>query len=176
VATALKALAELKGKFDGKVHIYGNGDPAYVNELKSFAEKRQLPVLFASAGMDEMPAIYRKHDALLFTSEWAEPFALTPLEAMASGLPVIGTTTGGSREMFRHQDNSLTYTAGSAEELAAQILALSANPTLRFRIASVGQEEVRSNYALPIVVDQIERYLSETVSTWTSPGLPHYAA
>ena len=47
-----------------------------------------------------MPAVYRAHDLLLFTSEWAEPFALTPIEAMGCGLPVIGTTTGGSAELF----------------------------------------------------------------------------
>ena len=64
--------------------------------------------------------VYRQHDALLFTSEWEEPFALTPLEAMACGLPVIGTTTGGSKELFRCGSNALTYTAGNHHELAAQ--------------------------------------------------------
>ncbi|HVK58419.1 MAG TPA: glycosyltransferase family 4 protein, partial [Candidatus Kapabacteria bacterium] len=135
-----------------------------------------LPVTFGSAGMDEMPAIYRGHDALLFTSEWAEPFALTPLEAMSCGLPVIGTTTGGSREIFRQQDNSLTYTAGNAEELGERILELASSPALRARIAATGREEVRSTYSLPVIVDQIENYLNETVSTWKPPGLPHHSA
>ena len=126
--------------------------------------------------MAEMPEIYRKHDALLFTSEWAEPFALTPLEAMASGLPVIGTTTGGSREIFRHRDNALTYTAGNPEELAERIIELASSPALRVRIAETGRAEVRNNYSLPAIVDQIETYLRETVSTWAPPGLPHFSA
>jgi glycosyltransferase involved in cell wall biosynthesis len=126
--------------------------------------------------MDEMPEIYRKHDALLFTSEWAEPFALTPLEAMASGLPVIGTTTGGSREIFRHHDNALTYTAGNAEELAERIIELASSPSLRVRLAETGRAEVRNNYSLPAIVDQIENYLRETVSTWSPPGLRHFSA
>jgi glycosyltransferase involved in cell wall biosynthesis len=133
-------------------------------------------VVFASATMEEMPAIYRAHDALLFTSEWAEPFALTPLEAMATGLPVIGTTTGGSREIFRHRDNALTYSAGNADELAARILELASDPAVRLRIAQTGRTEVRANYALPIVVDQIERYLNDSLSTWAPPGLAHYTA
>ncbi|MGZ8898767.1 MAG: glycosyltransferase family 4 protein [Limisphaerales bacterium] len=175
VMTALKAMRHVQGKFAGELHIYGKGEPAYTAELTDFVRQHQLPVTFSSAGMEEMPAIYRKHDALLFTSEWAEPFALTPLEAMSSGLPVIGTTTGGSREIFRHHDNALTYTAGNAEELGERIIELASSPSLRARIAETGHAEVRNNYSLPTIVNQIENYLQETVATWTAPGLPHYA-
>jgi glycosyltransferase involved in cell wall biosynthesis len=90
---------------------------------------------------------------------------------MACGLPVIGTTTGGSREIFRHHDNALTYSAGNAEELGERILELVRSPSLRSRIAKAGQAEVRSTYALPFITDQIEKYLVETRSTWTPPGL-----
>lgn len=175
VMTALKAMHKVQDKFAGELHIYGKGDADYTKELHEFVRRHQLPVTFSSAGMEEMPAIYRGHDALLFTSEWAEPFALTPLEAMASGLPVIGTTTGGSREIFRHRDNALTYTAGNAEELGQRILELAESPALRTRIAEAGQTEVHSTYSLPGIVDQIEAYLSETVATWKPPGLPHYS-
>ena len=164
------------GKFNGELHIFGKGDADYTAELHSFVTSNNLPVTFSSAGMDEMPRIYRDHDALLFTSEWAEPFALTPLEAMASGLPVIGTTTGGSREIFRHRDNALTYTAGNAGELAERILELDQSPSLRARIAATGHDEVRATYSLASVVDQIEHYLKESISTWKPPGLPHFSA
>lgn len=176
IFTALKAMALVKGKFPGDLHIYGKGEPAYEAELKRFAAEHNLPVTFSAADMKQMPEIYRQHDALLFTSEWAEPFALTPLEAMSSGLPVIGTTTGGSREIFRHGDNSLTYTAGNSEELAERIFQLSSDDERRVRIAQAGQAEVRARCAEDIIVDQIETYLKETVEIWTRPTLPHYKA
>ena len=116
-----------------------------------------------------MPQVYKTHDALLFTSEWAEPFALTPLEAMASGLPVIGTTTGGSGELLRDGENSLTYTAGNAEELAQQILKLNKDNFLRERIAAAGFCEVRARFEESHIVDQVEAYLEETVKTWGAP-------
>jgi glycogen(starch) synthase len=176
IMTALKAMAALKGKFDGELHVYGKGESDYVIHLRQFVASHNLSVRFSSAGMDEMPDIYRKHDALLFTSEWAEPFALTPLEAMASGLPVIGTTTGGSREIFRHEDNALTYTAGNSDELAQRILQLASKNAARARIAATGHAEVRANYSLPIIVDQIERYLGQTLEVWIPPSLPNYNA
>jgi glycogen(starch) synthase len=123
-----------------------------------------------------MPAVYRAHDALLFTSECAEPFAVTPLEAMASGLPVIATTTGGSRELFRHRVNALTYTAGDARELADRIRELAADDALRARIAAAGRAEVRATYAEDAIVDRIEAYLEETLRVWRPHGLPLYTA
>src|SRR6185295_4192208 len=170
VMTALKAMDLLRGKFAGELRIYGHGDAAYTATLREFVSSKQLPVSFHSAGMDQMPQTYRSHDGLLFTSEWAEPFALTPLEAMASGLPVIGTTTGGSREIFRHEDNALTYTAGNSDELAQRILQLAGNNAARERIAATGHAEVRANYSLPTIVDQIERYLGQTLEVWTPPS------
>jgi glycogen synthase len=176
VMTALKALRGIKDQFAGELHIFGSGEPHYQQALQEYVAEHRLPVRFASAGMDEMPDIYRQHDALLFTSEWEEPFALTPLEAMASGMPVIGTTTGGSREIFRHRDNALTYTAGNSEELGERILELANSPALRVRIAATGQAEVRNTYALPIIVDQIEAYLRDTLSNWQPPALPRFSA
>jgi glycosyltransferase involved in cell wall biosynthesis len=172
VMTALKAMLLLRGKVDAELHLYGKGDAEYTASLQAFAKEHQLPVVFSSAGTDQMPRIYREHDALLFTSEWPEPFALTPLEAMASGTPVIGTTTGGSREIFRHGDNALTYNAGNAGELAERILQLASNAPARVRMACAAQAEVRANYALPVIVGQIENYLKESLATWKPPGLP----
>ena len=162
VMTALKAMAAVQAKFGGELHIYGKGEVDYTTMLKSFVEQHRLPVFFHTASAAEMPVVYRAHDALVFTSEWEEPFALTPLEAMASGLPVIGTLTGGSKELFRHGDNALTYTAGNAEELAQRIGELDADPAARARMAVTGHSEVRARYAEPIITDQMERYLQES--------------
>ncbi len=163
VLTALKAMAIACDQFPGELHLYGRGDADYEAELKRFAEAEKLRVEFRSAKAAEMPDIYRQHDALLFTSEWEEPFALTPLEAMACGLPVIGTTTGGSIELLRHGDNALTYQAGDPAELARRILELDADANLRARIAQTGYHEVRERLNEELIVSQIETYLRETI-------------
>lgn len=162
ILTALKAMAAVQGRFPGELHVYGKGDADYTAMLRQFVEEHRLPVFFHSATADAMPEVYRNHDALLFTSEWEEPFALTPLEAMASGLPVIGTMTGGSQELFRHGINALTYTAGNPDELAQRVLELDADATTRSRLAATGYAEVRALYAESRIMDQMENYLKAT--------------
>ena len=160
IHTALRALALLKERFQGELHVYGKGDADYVAQLKRFAEFHTLPVAWHSATPDQMPDVYRAHDALLFTSEWEEPFALTPLEAMSCGLPVIGTMTGGSRELFRHGENALTYEAGEPGKLADCILLLQRDSRLRRAITDTGFSEVRERFAMNPIVDQVEDILS----------------
>jgi len=176
VFTALEAMRAVKTHFCGTLSIYGSGDPEYVANLRAYVSEHDLPVSFRHATPANMPQVYRDHDALLFTSEWEEPFALTPLEAMASGLPVIGTTTGGSAELLRHDENALTYTAGDANDLAGQIRRLALSPALASRLAAAGQVEVSTRFPLPVIVDQVEQYLRETLAVWRPAYLPHYLA
>lgn len=164
VMTALRAMYEVKGKTDATLSVYGSGSPDYERKLQDFVRLHSLPVEFFSAlPPSEMPAVYAAHDALLFTSEWPEPFALTPLEAMASGLPVIGTTTGGSVELFRDRKNCLTYKAGDFEDLADRIMELIGDRSMRAKIATLGQQEVRARFAEQVIIDQVEQYLKETL-------------
>ena len=174
ILTALQAMLAVKGGFDGSLEVYGKGEAGYEAMLKDFVAAHALPVTFHSASPEQMPEAYRSHDALLFTSEWEEPFALTPLEAMASGLPVIGTTTGGSAELFEHGGNALTYPAGKARQLADRILQLDRDPQLRHDIAVNGQRLVRERFDLPAIVSQIETYLDQSLRLWQRTDLPHY--
>lgn len=170
VMTALKAMAVVQHRFTGELRIYGKGDPAYTRGLEEYVAQNRLRVSFHTAGAKDMPAVYREHDALLFTSEWEEPFALTPLEAMASGLPVIGTMTGGSKELFRHGINALTYQAGDADDLGRRILLLDADAAGRARIAAAGHGEVRAHYAEPVILNQMEAFLQSTAAPAARAG------
>lgn len=164
--TVVRAVARFGAAFPGTLTICGRGTPEFESELRHAVQTQQLPVNFIEASAGQMPDIYRSHDALLFASEWEEPFALTPLEAMACGLPVIATTTGGSAELFRDGVNALTFTAGDDEALARQILRLSADTEMRTRIATDGCEEVRNGFPEDRVMDRVQKYVNETVATW----------
>src|SRR5207244_9887518 len=140
----------------------------YVAQRRSCVVQTSRPVEFLTVSNQnrDLAAIYRQHDALLYTAEWEEPFATGPLEAMACGLPVIAARVGGGRELFRHGENALTYTAGDADELAARIQELQMQPALRRQMAETAQAEVQSKYNESTVIDQIENFLNASIEIW----------
>lgn len=169
VMTALEALRQARAiKLKVSLSIYGRGDSNYIAELRSFVVRNQLPVEFLTVSNlnQDMPSIYRKHDALLYTPEWSEPFPTIPLEAMACGLPVIGSRAGGANELLRHGENAFTYASGNAAELAARMQELQTQPALRTQMAETAQAEVLSKYNESNVTDQIENYLNTSQESW----------
>ena len=167
--TAVKAMQQLhKSKVRVSLSIYGKGDSSYVAELRSLIALQQLPVEFLNVSnlVRDLPAVYRRHDALLYTSEEPEPFSFTVLEAMAAGLPVVGTALGGTRELLRHGENAFTYAPGEAYELATRIQELQLSPALRTQMAETAQSEVLSNFNETAVTDRIEAFLETSLQTW----------
>ena len=102
---------------------------------------------------------YHDHDVLLFTSIVERGFPLVLLEAMASGLAVVGTLSGGAADILVPGENCLTFSPGDASALAERIRALMADPQLRQRIARRGEELVRREFDLERIVDQVEAHL-----------------
>jgi glycosyltransferase involved in cell wall biosynthesis len=169
VMTAVKALhLARESKVKASLSIYGRGNTDYIAQLRSYIAMNQLHVDFLPVSnlVRDLPALYRRHDALLYTAEWNEPYALTPLEAMASGLPVIGTTSGGAGELFRHGENALTYMPGDEADLARRIQELQQQPELRCRIADNAQQEILAKYNESTVTDRIENYLQMSLEVW----------
>jgi len=166
IRTVLRAISRLGDSFPGTLTICGRGTPELEAELRAIVETQELPVTFTEATAAQMPEIYRRHDALIFASEWEEPFALTPLEAMACGLPVIATTTGGSAELFRDGVNALTFKAGDDEDLGRQILRLRGDSSLCALVAANGCEEVRGGFREETIMDRVEKYVTDSVATW----------
>lgn len=162
VMTALKALKKLRdARFNFTLSIYGRGDSSFIADVRSFVVTNQLPVEFLTVSNVnvDMPSIYKRHDVLLHTPEWAEPFPITPLEAMACGLPVIGAAIGGADELFRHSENALTYLPGDVDQLAMRMQEIHMSPALRCQLAETAQAEVLSKYNDAAITDEIEAML-----------------
>jgi glycogen(starch) synthase len=163
--TAVRALARCvrEGRTDLTLDLYGRGDEAYLAEIRAAAVAGGVAdrVAVKTAPAAEMRRIYADYDALLFTSAWEEPFALTPLEAMAARVPVISTLAGGSRELVRDGENALGFEAGDDEALARQIARLAGDPALRTALAETAEREVVARYDLAAITSQIEDFLRE---------------
>jgi glycosyltransferase involved in cell wall biosynthesis len=84
---------------------------------------------------ERLPGIYRAAVALVFPS-LVEGFGLPPLEAMASGTPVVCARGAGLDESAG--DAALTVEAGDADALADAMEQVSGSPELRARLRKAG--------------------------------------
>ena len=80
---------------------------------------------------------------LFVSSSWTEGFGLPPLEAMACGVPVLLTDSGGVREYARHKDNCVMTPPRDPNALARRIVELIEDPDTLTRIARAGRETAR---------------------------------
>jgi len=138
VAVAIEALAGLP---DMSLRVVGPEEPRYGAELRELADSLGLAgrVSFETLPRADLPRALAESDALLFPVVWPEPWGLVPLEAMASGLPVVASGRGGSGEYLRDRENCLIYAqAEDSSALAAQITELAASPELRRHLRAGG--------------------------------------
>lgn len=164
--TAVRALHEARKQDPSlQLDLYGHGTDEDVARLDSLIAELGLKndARRTSASADEMRALYAKYDALLFTSNWGEPFALTPLEASAAGLPVVSSLDGGQRELVRDGENMIRADAGEPKSFAAGIVRLAADPGLRARLAATAREECLRRFDLEPITSEIEDFLRDSL-------------
>jgi glycosyltransferase involved in cell wall biosynthesis len=141
VATAIEALAQLPEA--AELRIVGEGDPGYRGALEDTAARLGVGsrVVFEQPRpREELIAVYRWADAVVFPVRWEEPWGLVPLEAMALGRPVVATGRGGSGDYLLDGGNTLLFAPGDASALARALDALSRDPALRARLRAGGYE------------------------------------
>ena len=138
VDVALRALARLPA---ARLRLVGDGSPGHVAELDSLAASLGVAHRVTrrpAVAPAELAVLYRDADAVLFPVRWQEPYGLVPLEAMASGVPVVATGTGGSAEYLVSEGNALLVAPGDAVALADAVTRLSGDPALRERLGRQG--------------------------------------
>ncbi len=129
IETIFSALKRIDRRAPLTISLLGSGwNSDYGTRLlRPFAgDKRLLPprVIDSDDMLDELVA----HDACLVPSVWLETGPLAVYEAMAAGLPVIGSRLGGIAERVRHNVDGLLFSPGDAKALAGLIERLLASP------------------------------------------------
>lgn len=160
VIDAFSLLREYDGRFT--LTILGDGPQSYMSELRRKVQASGLQDLVTfrpPVARSQMPQQLSRHDVLLLSSEYAEPIARSMQEAMAMGVLVIGTTTGGSGELLVHEQTGLVYRAGDPQSLASRLARVATEPALAARLAQAGQQAVRESFTIELTVERIEQYL-----------------
>lgn len=72
-----------------------------------------------------------------------EPFGLIVIEAMARGIPVVATNTGGVPELIKHGETGMLVRPQDPDAIAAAVNFLLADPLRRMQIGESGRLAVR---------------------------------
>jgi glycosyltransferase involved in cell wall biosynthesis len=131
--TLIRALAELAQQgISVTASIAGDeAETGFVERLKALARELRLEnvVGFSEAvKAQDVPAFLARHNVLVFGAQLPEPFGPIQVQAMASGLIVLSTGLGGSKEVIQDQVDGLLYAASNATDLAAKLASLAGNP------------------------------------------------
>jgi glycosyltransferase involved in cell wall biosynthesis len=103
---------------------------------------------------DEMPGWYRSAD-LMVTAPWYEPFGLTPLEAMACGVPVVATAVGGLRDTVVDGVTGELVRPRDPAGLGTVVRRLLADSGRRLGLSAAAVDRARSGYSWQRAADQL---------------------
>ncbi|MFE9182086.1 glycosyltransferase [Micromonospora haikouensis] len=102
--------------------------------------------LVGAVPREEMGRWYRSADVLV-AAPWYEPFGLTPLEAMACGVPVVGTAVGGLTDTVLDGVTGDLVPARDPRALGAAIRGLLDDRIRRFAYAGAARDRARRSYS-----------------------------
>lgn len=140
---ALKLLIGSVGSKSNKVF--------YVKSLLSFlANHSDLPnsVLWTPS-TTRVASLYSAADVYVINSQGlGETFGRVTIEAMAFGIPVLGTDAGGTKEIVDHNVTGLVHPIGhpGTTVLSKHLQYLLKNPSERQRLGLQGREKVKKMY------------------------------
>lgn len=104
---------------------------------------------------------------LFVLSSRSEGLAMTLLEAMGSGLPVIATDVGGNSEAVVDGVTGRLIPPADPAELAQAIVMMLENPDVAWKMGMAGRERVTESFSLRNMVDRYQQLYQELLS---SPG------
>lgn len=173
VDNVIRAVALLRHAhgIDSKLLIVGGEsdqpDPAITPEigrLQAIAEAENIGdrVIFAGRCNRRMLRYYYSAADLFVTTPWYEPFGITPVEAMACGVPVIGAAVGGIKTTVSNGKTGFLVPPHDPAAAAERIVRLYSEPERLKALGEAGLRRANSQFTWKKVVQRIA-LLYETV-------------
>ena len=158
---AVAIAADRDPRFGSSVRVQlaggpSNDDPEVMPELRRLAGDLGIADRVHFIGPvphERVPELYAGSDLCVVPSRY-ESFGLVALEAMAAGLPVLATRTGGLQVTVDEGVNGYLVPTEDADALAACLLALWADPAHCAQLGARGRRAAQQ-YAWPVIADRI---------------------
>jgi glycosyltransferase involved in cell wall biosynthesis len=92
-----------------------------------------------------------------------EPAALSLMEAMAIGCPLVASRTGGTTELVVERETGLLFEPGNVNQLADRIIEILGDADLRRRLALGGRKRMAEHFSLERHLDEVTRLYERCV-------------
>lgn len=137
------------------------GDGPERENLESFVSDLELSSCVILTGFrEDAHLFYNIMDIFLLTS-FSEGTAMTLLEAMATGLPCIGTDVGGNPEIVRNRETGFIIPSDDENALAEKINCLFSNKTMMKNMGEAGRKIFEENFTVKKMVGSYQAMYDE---------------
>ncbi|MGN5478424.1 glycosyltransferase [Cupriavidus basilensis] len=99
------------------------------------------------------------------TTPWYEPFGITPVEAMACGVPVVGAGRGGIRSTVVDGETGYLVPARAPEALADRLARLACDGAMARRMGMAGLRRAHASYTWMSVARTMEQVYARVTPT-----------
>ena len=131
------------------------GDGELADDLKGSAAARSLGERIVWPGfIDDMPALLAASDVVALTSD-NEGTPVSLIEALAAGVPVVGTRVGGVPSVVQDGQTGLLASRAGAPAVATAITRLLDDPAFATELSEAGRRDVITRFSLHRLVDDI---------------------
>lgn len=168
VHTAIEAVREVQKQYENTrvvLTIVGDTqDQAYLDELGRLIDTLEVrdSILFQPAvAEDKLFDLFQQYDIYLFPSLY-EPFSLTLILALESGIPTIASDVGGNVEIVHDSKTGLIFRAGDSVDLANKIHFLVANGRLREEVSQAAIVKA-ADFTFDTMISMIEKDLLKAI-------------
>jgi glycosyltransferase involved in cell wall biosynthesis len=146
-------------------------DDPYARRLRDLAATCNVANrvrLVGAVPADDMPRWYRSADVVAATP-WYEPFGLTPLEAMACGVPVVGTAVGGITDTVVDGLTGDLVAPRDPHALGGALRKLLNDKVRRFAYATAALDRARQVYSWKRAASQLSAVYAAVAGLRRSP-------
>lgn len=163
----VRAAAIVCRELDDVAFVIAGEDKSATGENRAHLEKliRDLRLedrIQLTGWVDEIPELLHTFDLFVSPSQ-AEPFGLSIVEAMASGVPVIATASEGASEILFDHETGRLVEIGDFAGLANEIIDLLNRPNERSRLAGNALRVAREKFSVETMVDRTEAVYREVL-------------
>lgn len=145
----LRALVDFRKSFLSPWRLICVGrDDGMLESLQNLGEELGLSSQIIWLGpRNDIPNLLSAADAALLCSH-QEGFANAIIEAMAAGLPVIATNTGGNPEAVIHEQTGLIVPVGNPKLLSESMISLATDALRAKKMGRAGQKRVQDVFSM----------------------------